>query len=119
MDFWNAAFLFFGGALAHLWGQRIMDKGREFRVYRETFLKSFIVLKYTVETCESLISGIDDKDVEKEGIKAAFQFWKRMAIQSLQECVPSPVWKSLKAKDWDSTVKALERITKTGSKNEL
>ena len=119
MDFWNAAFVFFAGALAHMWGQRIFDRSRIFNVYRESFIKSFIILKHTVETCESLISGVEDKDLEKEGLNAAFQFWKRMAVDSLRGCVPPQVWRSLGVKDWDSGVKALERITKTGSNNEL
>jgi hypothetical protein len=119
MDFWNAAFVFFAGVLAHMWGQRIFDRTRVFNVYKETFIKSFIILKYSVETCESLMSGVEDANPDKEGVLAAFQFWKRMAVESLKDCVPPEVSKSLGVKDWETAIKALERITKTGSKNEL
>jgi len=119
MEFWDAAFIFFAGVLAHLWGQRIFDRVRLFNVYKETFVKSFILLKYTADNCESLASSVEEAPEHKEAMAAAIQFWKRMSVTTLCESVPGEVSKSLGVKDWKTALKALERITKTGSKNEL
>ena len=119
MDFWSAAFLFFAGVLAHVWGQRIFDRVRLFNVYKETFIKSFILLKYTAEASETLIFNVEETPERREALAAAIRFWKRMSIRTLCESVPNQVSKSLRVKDWDSGLKALERITKTGSNNEL
>tara|TARA_R110000824_G_scaffold341945_1_gene528434 strand:+ start:98 stop:457 length:360 start_codon:yes stop_codon:yes gene_type:complete len=119
MEFWDAVFVFFGGVLAHVWGQRIFDRVRLFNVYKETFVKAFILLKYTAENCESLASSIEDEPEHKEAVDAAIKFWKRLSIRTLCESVPGQVSKSLGVKDWKTALKALERITKTGSNNEL
>jgi len=42
-----------------------------------------------------------------------------MSVTTLCESVPGEVSKSLGVRDWKTALKALERITKTGSKNEL
>jgi len=119
MEIWDAAFLFFAGVLCHLWGQRIFDRSRLFNVYKETFIKAFILLKYTAENCEGIISSLEGTEEEREGVAAAIQFWKRITVVTLTESVPDEVSRSLGIKDWQTALKALERITKTGSKNEL
>jgi len=119
MEFWDAAFIFFAGVLAHLWGQRIFDRVRLFNVYKETFIKSFILLKYTADNCERLASNLEGESKQDEAMAAAVQFWKRMSVRTLCESVPGEVSRSLGVRDWKTAMKALERITKTGSKNEL
>lgn len=110
MDIDVAFLLFFSGALSHMLGVRVFKIWTKVGMYKITYINCLAVLQLA-DTMSRDILKTADPDNEKD-VESAFEFWREMALHSLNNTIPDNVWKEISAKNWKSAMKVLEKIEK-------
>ena len=110
MNIGVAFLLFASGILSYMLGIRIFKIWSKATMYKITYINCLAVLQLADSMSQDLLKSIDPEN--ESNVEAAFEFWREMALHSLNKTLPDRVWKELSASNWESAMKILEKIEK-------
>ena len=110
MDIGVAFLLFLSGVLSYMAGIRIFKVFSKSTMYRITYINCLAVLQLADGISQDIIKSADPEN--QSNVEVAFEFWREMALQSLNKTIPDKVWKEISISDWKTAMKVLEKIEK-------
>tara|TARA_R110000824_G_scaffold187995_1_gene369305 strand:+ start:5205 stop:5549 length:345 start_codon:yes stop_codon:yes gene_type:complete len=105
-----AFLLFLSGVLSYMLGIRIFKIWSKAAMYKITYINCLAVLQLADSMSQDILRSTDPEN--QDNVEAVFDFWREMALHSLNTTIPDKVWKEISVSNWDSAMKILEKIEK-------
>tara|TARA_R110000824_G_scaffold157642_1_gene331125 strand:- start:648 stop:992 length:345 start_codon:yes stop_codon:yes gene_type:complete len=105
-----AFLLFLSGVLSYMLGIRIFKIWSKAKMYKITYINCLAVLQLADSMSQDILKSTDPEN--QGSVEAVFEFWREMALHSLNTTIPDKVWKEISVSNWDAAMKILEKIEK-------
>ena len=118
MEFQNMLFMFFAGVLAHALGIRLFNLWNKTLLFKTTFINCLVILRFSENISRELVDARLDGQEQDKNIDIVFKHWQKVALFSLKNIMPEPIWRQIAVDDWKNAMKILSAIENKGVESE-